>query len=131
MLFEAADGRRRNQPLDAEQLEPEDIGPEVQLGRQNPVAGAVPREKRYALAAKRAEQVRTGRITERRLHRHFLAIGQVGHVVQAAAADHANLCCVCHRFLVVVGPHPGSHARQPRMGARPHAQPSLTLRILK
>ena len=92
LLFEAADGRRRNEPLDAEQLEPEDIGAEVQLGRQNPVAGAVPREKRHALAAKRAEQVRTGRIAERRLHRHFLAIGQVGHVVQAAAADHANLC---------------------------------------
>jgi hypothetical protein len=34
-------------------------------------------------------------------------------------------------YFVRAGPHPGSHARLPRMGARPRALPSLTLRILR
>ena len=58
---------------------------------EQPVPGAVPRQKRDALAAQRAEQIRPGRLAERRRQRDFLAVGHLGHVVQAAAADDANL----------------------------------------
>ena len=58
---------------------------------EQPVAGAVPRQERDALAAQRAEHVRARRLAERRRQRHFLAVGHVGHVVQAAAADDADL----------------------------------------
>ena len=91
LLLEAADRAGGDDPLDAEHLEPEDVRAEIQLGRQQPVARAVPREKRDALAAQRAQQVRARRIAERRLQRPLLAVGQLGHVVQAAAADDANL----------------------------------------
>ena len=39
---------------DAEQLHAEDVGAEVELGRQETVAGAVPRQKRDAPSAQRA-----------------------------------------------------------------------------
>ena len=58
---------------------------------EQPVAGAVPRQKRDALAAQRAEQVRARRVAERRGQRDLLAVGDLGHVVQAAAADDADL----------------------------------------
>jgi hypothetical protein len=55
---------------------------------------AVTRQERDALAAKQAQQVRPGRVTERRGERDFPAISEVGHVVQAAAADDSNLSMI-------------------------------------
>ena len=120
-LLQAADGARREDALDAEHLEAEDVGAEVQLGRQQPVAGAVPRQKRHALAAQRADDVRARRIAERRRDRPLFAIGQLRHVVQAAAADDADLIVrscesdVDVRCDVRVAGLPGSRAvrRQP------------------
>src|SRR5207237_603585 len=83
-------------PLDAEDLEAVEVGAEVQLGWQNPVAGAVPREERDALPAQRADHVRPGRIAERRGDLFFLALGQFGHVVQTAAADDSDRRLLCH-----------------------------------
>src|SRR5262249_61411934 len=54
------------------------------------MAGAVPREKRDALAAQRPDHVRTGRIAEWRAHLSVFAVGQLGHVVQTAAAYDPN-----------------------------------------
>ena len=51
---------------------------------------AVPREKRDALAAQRADDVGRRRLAERRLHPPLLAVGELRHVVQAAAADDAD-----------------------------------------
>ena len=51
----------------AEHLHAEDVGAEVQLRRQQPVPGAVPRQKGDAPAAQRAEQIRPGWLPERRL----------------------------------------------------------------
>ena len=67
-LLQAADRARRQDVLDAERLEAVDVGPEVQLGRQQPVSGAVPRQKRHALAAQRPDDVGRRRLAERRLH---------------------------------------------------------------
>ena len=99
LLLEAADGAGGEDVLHAEQLHPEDVGAEVQLRRQQPVAGAVPRQKRDAPSAQRADDVRTRRFTKRRRQRHLFAIGDGGHVVQAAATDDSDLNVV-HGFLV-------------------------------
>ena len=47
LLPQAADGAGRQDPLDAEHLEAVDIGAEVQLRRQDAMAGAVARQKRH------------------------------------------------------------------------------------
>jgi hypothetical protein len=51
----------------------------------------MPRQERHALAAECAEQVRTRWIAKGRLQRPFLAVRQLGHVVQAAATNHTDL----------------------------------------
>ena len=56
LLLQAADGARRQNPLDAEHLEAVDVRAEIQLRRQKPMPGAVAREKRHALAAQRADR---------------------------------------------------------------------------
>ena len=99
LLLQAADRARRQNPLDAEHLEAVDVRAKVQLRRQDPVAGAVARQKRDALAAQRADHVRPGRIAERRRDASLLAVGQLRHVVQAAAADDADRWIV-HRVVV-------------------------------
>ncbi len=58
LLLEAADRARRQDPLDAEHLEAVDVRAEVELGRHEPVADAVPRQEGHALAAERADDVR-------------------------------------------------------------------------
>ena len=90
-LLQAADGARREDVLDAERLEPVDVRAEVQLRRQQPVPGAVPREKRHALSAQRPDDVGRRRLAERRLHPPLLAVGELRHVVQSAAADDADV----------------------------------------
>ena len=52
LLFQAADRARRQDAFDAERLEAVDVGAEVQLRRHQPVADAVPRQERHALAAR-------------------------------------------------------------------------------
>ena len=59
VLAQAADRARRQDPLDAEHLEAVDVRAEVQLGRQQPMAVPVPRQKRDAPAAQR-RRGRTG-----------------------------------------------------------------------
>ncbi len=90
-LLEAADRARRNNPLHAKQLEAEDVRAEVELRREEPMSRAMPREKRDPLPAQRADQIRTRRIAEWGRQRLFFAVGQLGHVVQAAAANHTYL----------------------------------------
>src|SRR3989338_6742521 len=63
-FLQAADLARREDALDAQHLEAVDVGAEIQLQGQNPVTDTVAREKRHALSSKRAENVRTGGISE-------------------------------------------------------------------
>ena len=74
-LLQAADRARRQDPLDAEHLEAVDVRAEVQLRRQDAMAGAVARQKRDPLAAQRADHVRARRIAERR-RRAFVLRGR-------------------------------------------------------
>ena len=92
--LQAADRARRQDALDAEHLHAVDVGAEVQLGRQDAMADAVPRQERDPLAAQRADDVRAGRIAERRGDGPLFAVGQLRHVVEAAAADDADLVMV-------------------------------------
>jgi hypothetical protein len=58
------------------------------------------REEGHPPSAQRAEQIGARRIPERRLERDVFAVGHAGHVVQAAAADDADLNSM-HVWLVV------------------------------
>ena len=97
-LPQTAHGARRQDPFDAEHLHRVDVRAKVQLARQQPVPGAVAREKRDAPAAQRRQNQGRRRLAERGVDDPFLAIGQLGHVVQAAAANDANSWCGRHRL---------------------------------
>ena len=90
-LLQAPDRARRQQPLDAERLEAVDVRAEVQLGRLDPVAVAVTREERD-VACRASVPVTYGPdgAPNGVSTVHFLAVGQLRHVVQAAAADDAD-----------------------------------------
>ena len=53
--------------------------------------GAVPGEKRHALAAQRAEHVGTRWLAKGSGQGHLAAVGDLRHVVQTTAADDADL----------------------------------------
>src|SRR6185295_10841316 len=90
LVLQAADGAGRDDALDAEHLEAVDVGAEVQLRRQDAMPDTVTREKSDAFPAKRADDVGPRRIAEWRRQALFLRVGQLSHVVQAAAADDAD-----------------------------------------
>jgi hypothetical protein len=90
ILTQAAHGARRQDPFDAQQLESKNVGPEVELRRRQPVADAVPREKGDAPAAQRGNDIGPGRIAKWRRDDAFLAVGELGHVVETGAADDAD-----------------------------------------
>ena len=87
LFFQAADGARRQDEFHAELLQAEDVGAEVELARQQPVPGAVPRQERHSLAAQRADDVGARRVAKRRGQGHFGPVRHLGHVVQAAATN--------------------------------------------
>ena len=89
-FFQAPDRARRQQPLDAERLEAVDVRAEIQIRGLDLVSLAVTREEHDVLARELPRHVRSRRRAERRLHRDFLAVGQLRHVVQTAAADDAD-----------------------------------------
>src|SRR5439155_18277323 len=90
LFFEAADSARRENPLDAEHLEPVNIRAEVELRWQDAMAHTVPREKRDAACPQRADHVGPRRIAKRRRDDLFFAVDQLRHVVEAAPADDSN-----------------------------------------
>ena len=91
LLFQTADGARRQDPLHAQHFEAVDVRTEVQLRRQNAVPDAVARQKGDTLAAQGADHIWAGRIAERRGDRPLFTVGHLRHVVQTAAADDAYL----------------------------------------
>ena len=93
-MLEAADGAGRQDALHPQQLEAIDVRPEIELGWQEAMTGAVAREERHAMPAQRAGHVRRRRLAERRLERALLAPRQFRHLVEAAAADDADACLV-------------------------------------
>ncbi len=91
VLAEAPDGAGREDPLDAQHLEAEDVRPEVQLGAGDPVARAVAREERHPAPVQRGRHERAGRRAEGRVERHLVAVREVRHVVETRTADDADL----------------------------------------
>ena len=92
LLLQAADRAGREDPLDAQQLHAEDVGAKVQLGRDQPMAlrRAAPGTPRACRAASPStygpDGSPNGVVSDL-----LFAVGELGHVVQAAAADDANL----------------------------------------
>src|SRR5262249_61870803 len=106
LVLQAADRAGRDDALHAEHLEAVDVGAEVQLGRQQAMAGAVPSEERNAAAAQRAEDIRPRWVSEWRCNGALFTVGQLGQVVQSAAADDADAghwSLVVGRWSLVVG----------------------------
>src|SRR5262249_55541251 len=87
LLLQRPDGARGENELRAEQLHPEDVRAVIELSRHLAVADAVPRQKRHAFAPQGADDVRPGRIAERRGDVPFGAVRQLRHVVEAGSTD--------------------------------------------
>src|SRR5205823_5895156 len=75
-----------------------DVRAKVQFGRKQPVTDAVTRKKCDARAPERTQQIRARRLAKRRVDASLLAVGQLVHVVETAAADDAD-CWERHRSL--------------------------------
>ena len=80
----------RDDPLRTQLLHAEDVGAEVHLGRQQPMAAAVTRQKDQPRAGQRAAHVLVRRRAERRRQPHALEVLEPRHVVQPAATDDAD-----------------------------------------
>ena len=74
-----------------EHLHAEDVRAVVQLARIEAMSLAVPGEERHPLAAQRGEHIGPRRLAKRRRQGLLFAIGELGHVVQAAATNDSDL----------------------------------------
>ncbi len=90
LLFQRADGGDREDALDAEHFEPEDVGAEVELGRKDAVTASVTGEEGDFAAFEIAENESVAGIAERRRDALLMNIGESGHGVQTAAPDDAD-----------------------------------------
>ena len=91
MLAQRAHRAHRNDVGHADALQRVDVGAEVDLGGRNPVAAPVPRQKHHALAVELAAQQFVRRLAERRGDLLPALAGEAVDVVDAAAADDAQL----------------------------------------
>src|SRR5258706_2778014 len=128
LLFHRADGARRKNRVDAEELEAEDIGAIVQLARRETMAASVAREEGHAHAVDLADDVDVGRIAEGSLDLALVEDGQPFHLVQAGAADDPY-CCVVHCVLRDIPNrfNESSMAFATRMASSTAARPSSPL----
>ena len=91
LFTQAAHRAGRDDGFDPEHLEAKNVRPVIQLRGHQPVALAVPGQKRHAFTAQRRQGVRPRRLTERRRQRLPTPIAQLRHVIQPAPANNANL----------------------------------------
>ena len=89
-LAHRAHRAHRDQVSDAELLEAEDVGAVVELGRQQAVLAAVPRQEHDRPPFELAEHVGVGGAAERRVDPPLLDALELVHGVEAGAADHAE-----------------------------------------
>src|SRR3990167_9397279 len=90
LLLERTHRRQRQDPSHAERFERADVRARIDFGRQNPVAPARPGQKRHARAAQPAHADAVGRFAEGRVDFDFLKVLDALHIINAAAADHAD-----------------------------------------
>ena len=113
-LLERAHRGDGEDPLHAELLHGEDVGPEVELVGQDAVAAAVARQEGHPPALERADHQAVGGRPERGLDGNLADVGEALHLVEAGAPDDADLRLLAHRSLSRRGSAP---ARTGRSGA--------------
>src|SRR5574337_1140043 len=87
VLAHAAHRRGGDYPLRAQELEPEDVRPEIQLGWHQTMAASVPREKRHPPPCQRPDDVGIRRRSEWGLDAPLLDPLESIYFVQPTAAD--------------------------------------------
>ncbi len=90
LLLERADGGNGDDPFHAQLLHGEDIGAEVQLGGQEPMAPAVAGQKSHLPSLQLAGDEDIRGIAKRRTYLNLVRIAQAGHRIEPAAADDSN-----------------------------------------
>src|SRR6185369_6319604 len=95
LLLQRANGRRRKNTLDAQQLHRIDVRAEWNFSRSQTVTTSVTRQKGNAFAFESADDECVGRWSKRSLNFNFFDRRQLGHLVETAAADNpeTNACC--------------------------------------
>ncbi|OQA24473.1 MAG: hypothetical protein BWY59_02183 [Verrucomicrobia bacterium ADurb.Bin345] len=91
VVAQAAHGADGDDAFHAELLEPENVRPVVDFGRENAVAVAVPGEEEHLHAVEHAAHERVRRRAERGFDFARARFGEAFHVVQAGPADDADL----------------------------------------
>jgi hypothetical protein len=89
-LLERAAGRQRNEVGDAGALEDVDIGAVIDVGRRQPVALVVARQKHDRQAVDLADPQRPRRLAPRAFDALLAHLGEARQVVNAGAADDAE-----------------------------------------
>ena len=84
---------RGEDALNAQLLETEDVGTEVELTGQEPMTFSVAGQKSYPAPFKRPHQITVRGLAERSVQFDLLGVFQAGHVVETATADDADFCC--------------------------------------
>ena len=92
LFLQRTDRRNRNNALHSQLLKAVNVGPEIQLARQEFVAAGMAREKCHLAASQRPQNVRIRRISKWSLLLDLVRASESRHLVQTAAADNANLC---------------------------------------
>ena len=90
LQFERSDGGNRDDPLHAQLLHGEDIGPEVELAGQDAMATAVTSKESHPPSFQLAGDQYIGRVAERRGYLNLLRIAEAGHAVEPASADDSD-----------------------------------------
>ena len=91
LFLQGANCRDGENALHSEFLEGVDIGPEVQLRREDAVTATVAREERNPVSFQFAENEWVRWIPKGRFDAFFVDVGKSGHRVKPAAADNPDL----------------------------------------
>ena len=89
-FLQRSDGAQRQDSIDAQRFESENVGAKVQLGRRVPVAAPVSRQKRDFFPRELADHIRIGGFAPRRVESHFFVRGKAGHRIEPATADDSD-----------------------------------------
>ena len=89
-FLQRSNGAERQDSIDAQRFESENVGAKVLLGRRVPVAAPVPRQKRDFFPCELADHIWIGWGAPRRVDSYFFVRGKAGHRIEPAAADDSD-----------------------------------------
>ncbi len=90
LFLERSDGRDGDNALDAELLEPVNIGAEVESAGQDAVATSVASQECDLAAFKGAADIGIGRAAKRGAQTNFFDLCEAGHGIEPAASDDSD-----------------------------------------